>query len=45
MPIGSQFTGLDMKELIGGPLSAAADTSVQLAQSTAEFINDVGFDE
>ncbi len=45
MPIGSQFTGLDMKELIGGPLSAAADASVQLAQSTAEFINDVGFDE
>lgn len=45
MAIGSQFTGLDMKELIGGPLSAAADASVQLAQSTAEFIDEVGFDE
>ena len=33
-----------MKNLIGGPLSAA-DASVQLAQSTADFINSVGFDE
>lgn len=45
MAIGSQFTGLNMKELISGPLTAAADASIQLAQSTAEFINDVGFDE
>lgn len=44
MSVGGQFTGLDMKELIGGPLSAAADASVQLAQSTAEFINNIGFD-
>lgn len=45
MPISDQFTGLDMKNLIGAPLSASADASVQLAQSTAEFINTVGFDQ
>lgn len=33
-----------MKSLIGGPLTAAADASVLLARSTADFINDVGFD-
>lgn len=44
MGIGEQFAGLDMKNLIGGPLSAAADASIQLAQSTADFINKVGFD-
>lgn len=44
MGIGEQFAGLDMKNLIGGPLTAAADASVQLAQSTANFINQVGFD-
>lgn len=45
MAIGEQFAGLDMKQLIGGPLSAAADASTQLAASTADFINDVGFDQ
>lgn len=44
MGIGEQFSGLDMKNLIGGPLTAAADASVLLAQSTADFINKVGFD-
>lgn len=44
MSIGSQFAGLDMKNLIGGPLTAAADASILLAQSTADFINRVGFD-
>jgi len=44
MAIGNQFSGLDMKSLIGAPLTAAADASVQLAQSTADFINQVGFD-
>jgi hypothetical protein len=33
-----------MKNLIGGPLTAAAESSVMLAQSTADFINRVGFD-
>lgn len=44
MAIAEQFAGLDMKQLIGGPLSAAADASVNLADSTADFINRVGFD-
>ncbi len=45
MAIGDQFSGLDMQNLIGGPLRAAADASLQLADSTANFINKVGFDE
>lgn len=44
MAIAEQFAGLDMAQLIGGPLSAAADASTQLANSTADFINRVGFD-
>lgn len=44
MAIAEQFAGLDMQQLIGGPLSAAADASAQLANSTADFINRVGFD-
>jgi len=44
MAIAEQFAGLDMGQLIGGPLSAAADASVLLANSTADFINKVGFD-
>ncbi|MCI8483105.1 MAG: DUF2589 domain-containing protein [Lachnospiraceae bacterium] len=44
MSIAEQFAGLDMKSLIGGPLTAAADASILLARSTADFINDVGFD-
>jgi hypothetical protein len=43
MSIGAQFAGLDMEKLIGGPLSAAANASINLAQSTADFINNVGF--
>lgn len=45
MAVANQFSGLDMKSLIGAPLTAAADASVQLAQSTADFINNVGFDK
>lgn len=44
MAIGEQFAGLDMEQLIGGPLSAAAQASTQLAETTAHFINTVGFD-
>ena len=44
LKLSDQFQGLPMGELIGGPLSAAADTQVQLAQSTADFINQVGFE-
>jgi hypothetical protein len=44
MSVAEQFAGLDMKSLIGGPLTATADASILLARSTADFINDVGFD-
>lgn len=40
-----QFSGLDMEKLIGSPLKAAAESQVTLMQSTADFINKVGFDE
>lgn len=45
MAIAEQFAGLQMDQLIGAPLSAAADASAQLANSTADFINRVGFDD
>lgn len=40
----SQFAGLEMKELIEEPLIAAANASVQLAQSAAKFVNEVSLD-
>ena len=36
---------LKMGILIGGPLVAAAEASARLAQSTADVIQAVGFDE
>lgn len=45
MAIAEQFAGLDMGKLIGGPLTATAEASIMLANSTAEFINKVGFDD
>lgn len=44
MSVSDQFKGLEMEQLIGAPLGAAADASMQLAQSTKEFIHKVGFD-
>lgn len=44
MAIAEQFAGLNMDQLIGAPLRAAADASALLANSTADFINRVGFD-
>lgn len=44
MAIAEQFAGLQMDQLIGAPLRAAADASTQLANTTADFINRVGFD-
>lgn len=41
--ISSQFKGLPMSELIGGPLAAACDSQIKLAQATANFIRSVGF--
>ena len=43
MQIGNQFKGLPMESLIGGPLKAACDANVLMAQATSKFINDVGF--
>lgn len=40
-----QFTGVDMEQLIGAPLTAACDAQLQLARSTAGFIQQVGVDE
>ena len=45
MAIAEQFAGLDMEQLIGAPLRAAAGASTLLADSTASFINRVGFDD
>lgn len=45
MAISEQFAGLEMDKLIGAPLTAAADASISLANSTADFINRVGFDK
>lgn len=44
MRIAEQFAGLQMDQLIGGPLRAAADANAHLANSTADFINNIGFD-
>jgi len=41
--MGDQFRGLPMGDLIGGPLQAASDAQVQLANATADFIRVVGF--
>lgn len=41
MSIGEQFVGLDMESLIGGPLKAAADASMSLAKTMADYTNKV----
>ncbi len=41
--MGDQFKGLPMGDLIGGPLMAAADAQVRLANSSAQFIQQIGF--
>jgi len=41
--MSSQFKGLPMGDLIGGPLSAACEAQVKLAQATADFIKVIGF--
>jgi hypothetical protein len=42
--MSDQFQGLPMESLIGGPLTAAVNAQVMLANATATFINTVGFD-
>ena len=41
--MSDQFKGLPMSDLIGGPLNAACEAQVKLAQSTADFIKVIGF--
>jgi hypothetical protein len=41
--MASQFKGLPMGDLIGGPLTAACEAQVKLANATADFIKYVGF--
>ena len=40
--MNSQFAGLPMKDLIGGPLQASCDAQTLLATATCNFIKDVG---
>ncbi len=39
MNVADQFKGLPMEDLIGGPLSAAVTANLNMAKSTADFIN------
>ncbi len=41
--MSDQFKGLPMDSLIGGPLTAACDAQIRLANATADFIKVVGF--
>lgn len=43
MPLGEEFQGLPMENLIGAPLNAACNANVNLAKATAEFIETIGF--
>lgn len=45
MALAEQFTGIEMSQLIGAPLSAVVEAELQLADSTARFIQRVGVDE
>ena len=41
--MADQFRGLPMGDLIGGPLTAACDAQIRLANATADFIKVIGF--
>ena len=43
--MSSQFGGLPMDQLIGGPLKAACSAQVLLAKASADFIKDVGMND
>ncbi|WP_297194982.1 DUF2589 domain-containing protein [uncultured Campylobacter sp.] len=43
--IVNQFSGLPMASLIGGPLQAACDAQLQLANATSTFIKTVGLEQ
>jgi hypothetical protein len=42
MSIASQFSGLPMSDLIGGPLMASCEAQKNMALATAGFIKDIG---
>ncbi len=42
--MSSQFGGLPMEQLIGGPLKAACNAQTLLAKASSDFIQDVGLD-
>jgi len=43
--MSSQFGGLPMDQLIGGPLKAACSAQTLLAKASSDFIKDVGLDD
>lgn len=43
--MGDQFSGLDMANLIGGPLKAACDAQTMMAAATVKFIQDIGLEQ
>lgn len=40
-----QFTGLDLKSLISGPLDSIADSQINLSQAYVQFVNELAFSE
>lgn len=40
-----EFKGLPMRELIGAPLQAACESQQKLAESTLEFMTQIGFED
>lgn len=43
--MGDQFSGLNMANLIGGPLKAACDAQTMMAAATVKFIEDIGLEQ
>ena len=43
--MSSQFGGLPMEQLIGGPLKAACNAQTLLAKASSDFIKDVGLND
>lgn len=43
--MSSQFGGLPMDQLIGGPLKAACSAQILLAKASSDFIKDVGLND
>lgn len=42
---GKELASLDFKNLIGGPLSAVVEAQAMAAESTVNFIKNMGFDQ